>query len=206
MKHKLSAADRVYQALLRQIVSGKRAGGQNLREEALCAELKTSRTPLREALHRLTQEGLVERKPRCGCTVKKFDVQEVRDLFQCRAMLESLALSLGIQAMTRDVLAPVLKQLEAATHDPESDAARAASLDADDLLHQIIVDHCPNKTLAALVRDLQLRTSGFRKDRTYSSADASSITRERQQLVQTILSQKTEKARQLLEKHIEYRG
>ena len=63
MEHKnLSLADQVFERLEGDILSGKYARGQVLTELALCADMGVSRTPIREAAHRLAQEHLVERK------------------------------------------------------------------------------------------------------------------------------------------------
>ena len=90
-----SLSDKVYRRLLGDIVSGKIPAGEKVGEEAAAAKLKVSRTPVREAIHRLTAEGLIERIPRCGCRVKKTNSDYIRNIFECRMLLECHALESG---------------------------------------------------------------------------------------------------------------
>jgi len=77
-----SLSDKVYNRLLADIISGKIAAGDKLGEDAFSARMKVSRTPVREAIHRLTQEGLIERIPRCGCFVKEQDLNQLEEVFE----------------------------------------------------------------------------------------------------------------------------
>jgi DNA-binding GntR family transcriptional regulator len=80
----LAAADELRQRILR----GDYAGGYQLRQDALAAELGISRIPLREALVQLESEGLVKILPHRGAVVSEMSIDEIRELFQLRALLE----------------------------------------------------------------------------------------------------------------------
>ncbi len=78
--------------LIRQaIVEGRVVPGQRLKEEELAHELGISRTPIREALHLLQAEGLVETAPNRGATVRTYDLADLEDMYELRAMLEGQA-------------------------------------------------------------------------------------------------------------------
>lgn len=82
--------------LLRQMVlNGRFTEGERLVEERIAAELGISRTPLREALHRLAQEGILEKRLTGGYILRSLDLQEVEDAFDIRALLESHAAALA---------------------------------------------------------------------------------------------------------------
>lgn len=83
-----SVVDRVYAALRSRILVGEIAHGTRLRQEALAAELGVSRTPLREALRRLTAEGLVEFHPNRGAQVAEVTHAGVRAAYEARLVLE----------------------------------------------------------------------------------------------------------------------
>ena len=90
LRHK-TLHERVYEALLGLIGAGALAPGDQLDEQALAARLGVSRTPLRAAIARLAQEGLVVTLPYRGSFVRRFTVEEIDGLYEVRAALEGLA-------------------------------------------------------------------------------------------------------------------
>ena len=79
--------DRIRQA----IVSGRLAPGARLRETAIAEQMSVSRSPVREALRQLEQEGLVTISPNQGARVRVFVERDIREIFTLRAALETLA-------------------------------------------------------------------------------------------------------------------
>ncbi|MFP4316110.1 MAG: GntR family transcriptional regulator [Desulfovibrionales bacterium] len=79
------------QLLRRMIINGDILPGERLVEEKLAARLGISRTPLREALHRLEQAGILEKLVRGGYVVRPLTVQEVEEAVDVRAVLEGHA-------------------------------------------------------------------------------------------------------------------
>lgn len=88
-------SDVAYDYIRKKIVSGEYSPGSALMTEALSAEIKVSRTPVREALHKLKAEGLVSISPRLGASVKKMDVKEFREMCELRLALEGHAAGLA---------------------------------------------------------------------------------------------------------------
>ncbi|TMV84737.1 GntR family transcriptional regulator, partial [Thioclava sp. BHET1] len=74
-------ADQVHAAILSSIVEGRYRPGDMLNELPISAEFGVSRTPVREALHRLVAEGLVERGPRRALLVRRVPIQALHELF-----------------------------------------------------------------------------------------------------------------------------
>ena len=101
-----SVVDHVYSALRERILSGDLPRGTKLRQASLAEELGVSRTPLREALRRLSTEGLVEFSPNRGATVSELDFGDMRHAWSARVALE-----------------PGAARLAAERRDPESIAA-----------------------------------------------------------------------------------
>lgn len=81
----------VYGALRQQIICWERRPGEALVEESLAREFRVSRTPLREALRRLAEDGLVTYEPHKGARVAKLTAEAVRDTFLVREALEGIA-------------------------------------------------------------------------------------------------------------------
>jgi DNA-binding GntR family transcriptional regulator len=84
-------AVRARDELREAILGGSLPPGSRLRAESLAERLQTSRTPVREALHLLAREGLVEIEPRRGAVVRQFDAADVADLYDVRALIEPYA-------------------------------------------------------------------------------------------------------------------
>ncbi|MFI5716208.1 GntR family transcriptional regulator [Nocardia sp. NPDC051750] len=90
-EEQLSVRERVYRFLRQQIITGEYAGGIRLTEEQIAEELGTSRTPIREALQRLTSEGLVERVRRGQLVVVQFDADVRAELHELRVAFDQVA-------------------------------------------------------------------------------------------------------------------
>lgn len=84
-------------SLRQQILSGTFSGGQRLYEVALAEQLKVSRTPVRAALSKLAEEGLLERLSSGGFRVRRFDLQDVVDTIELRGVLEGMAARLAAE-------------------------------------------------------------------------------------------------------------
>ena len=82
------AAEYAYGEVRRQIITGERAGGDWLREGDLATELGVSRTPIREALQRLTAEGLAQHEPNRGVRVESWTSADLDEIFSLRSILE----------------------------------------------------------------------------------------------------------------------
>jgi DNA-binding GntR family transcriptional regulator len=75
-------------SLSERILSLAYPPGHRLTEEALCAEFKVSRSPVREALGMLVENGLVDKKARHGYSVRRLDLGEINELYDLRLVLE----------------------------------------------------------------------------------------------------------------------
>ncbi len=84
-------ADEVYEQLMSAILSGEIGPDDRLVQEKLAAEMEISRTPVREALMRLEQEGVLTTSPRGGFVLYRISEGEIRELYQARAAVESQA-------------------------------------------------------------------------------------------------------------------
>jgi DNA-binding GntR family transcriptional regulator len=81
----------VYKKLRDDIITGGIAPGSTLREEHIAAQLKVSRTPVREALRKLAEEGFLEYQPHKGARLLAPTAEWVREIFQIREALEGIA-------------------------------------------------------------------------------------------------------------------
>lgn len=110
-------ADAVFDRVRELIVSGDLPLGAPLRQDELAERLGVSRTPLREAIARLAAEGLVVSDPHRAAVVCQPSVDELRETYEIREVLEALAGRFAVERCTRehvDALSAVLDEFESA--------------------------------------------------------------------------------------------
>lgn len=95
----------VYEGLRHEIFSGLRAPGDRLVERQIADHYRVSRVPVREAIHRLGRDGLVELLPSAGARVRDYTVEQVQDFYALRELLEGLAGRLAARRRTTEQLA-----------------------------------------------------------------------------------------------------
>jgi len=101
---KTSLRDRVYRALKEDIVTVRLRPGQQLNPAELARRFGVSKTPVREALHALQREGLIHIIPRAGYFVTPVTIEDVRNIFQLRLILEAASAQLAAQSITEEEL------------------------------------------------------------------------------------------------------
>jgi DNA-binding GntR family transcriptional regulator len=143
----------VYEHLLRQFFSGELAPGTALREGELAAKLGVSRTPIREALGRLSEYGVVESRPNHVAIVRRLGRDELIHLHQVREALEGMAIELACGKLT-DADFARLDALAEAARDPSAPQYFRMSDELDVGLHQLIADRSGNPILAREIRRL----------------------------------------------------
>lgn len=112
LTHKtVSLADQVFEHIEKDILSGEYQRGEIITESKLSAELGVSRTPIREALRRLSQEHLIEESGK-GSVVIGISEKDLDDIFLIRKQLECMAASMAAKNHTPEQLAELKEILE----------------------------------------------------------------------------------------------
>jgi DNA-binding GntR family transcriptional regulator len=144
------------QAVRAMIVDGRLTAGARINEVHLAAALGVSRTPLREALHRLVAEGALVVRPRLGTFVRPLTVDEFQQLYDIRPLLDPEALRLaGIPPRPRIAELDKINRRLAATRDPE------LAITLDDEWHRGLLAGCPNRVLLEMIDHIILRTRRY---------------------------------------------
>nr|WP_255616954.1 GntR family transcriptional regulator [Aurantimonas sp. VKM B-3413] len=148
----MPARDRAYHELKFRILEGRLPPGTTLLEAEVASLLGLSRTPVREALIRLEEEGLVNVRPRHGITVKAQSLDDLSEIYEVFSTLEVKAAALlarrGLNSEESERLASLMSQMERATK--RDDIAGWSQL--DDAFHAELVALCGNARLQATLR------------------------------------------------------
>lgn len=146
--------DSAYATLRDAIVAGTLAPGEQLHDDELCHWLGLSRTPVREALSRLADDGLVESLPQRFTRVTILAAGDAHDAFPLLAMLHSLATELAVPVLGDDDIAALNAAQTAYIRALRArDGTRA--FDADDRFHQIFVTRAANQQLEQMIERLR---------------------------------------------------
>ena len=142
--------------LRNMIVDGRLPAGERINEVHLAQELGVSRTPLREALHRLAHEGALQSVPRIGYSVRPLTVEEFEQTYGIRRLLDLEALRVsGLPSPERlERLTQINQQIEKAR---DADAI----IDLDDEFHLELVAGCENTVLIDLIKQFMHRTRRY---------------------------------------------
>jgi DNA-binding GntR family transcriptional regulator len=156
----LSVSDQIWVELRSKILHRQLAPGTRLVELEIAAQMGTSQAPVREALQRLERDGLVERRPRSGTFVTDVSVDEMREIFIVRSVVEELAIRRFIKRCTP-------AQIEALDRLTERmrGAGRAGDMhtlvDYDMEFHQQIVQWSGHQTLIHAWMPLYMQVERF---------------------------------------------
>jgi DNA-binding GntR family transcriptional regulator len=146
-------AEQAYARLLDAIVDGTLAAGRRVRDQDLAEELGVSRTPVREALRRLEDEGLVETGRNAYTRVAPVRPERLAQTFPVVAALHALGARLGTPALTDDDLAAMQRHDDARTTALRAGAVPAA-IDADDAFHGVVLRAARNGEIERLLARL----------------------------------------------------
>lgn len=157
----LPLRDVVFNTLRKAILTGELKPGERLMEIHLANQLGVSRTPIREAIHKLEQEGLVIMIPRRGAEVAQITEKSLKDVLEVRRALDALCAELACDRITEEgkcELKKACNDFEKAT--ATGDVTTIAA--ADVALHDIIVAATGNKRLIQLVNNLSEQMYRYR--------------------------------------------
>jgi len=148
--------EQVYADLREWIVSGILKPGEKLRDAELAEALGVSRMPVREAIRRLEDEGLVETAANRWTRVSFVDVEGAKRVYPILAKLESLAISLAAPRMGEEELRLMSEANDRLREALESGRGGAAS-EADREFHRIFITSAENPELAGLLEGLKVK-------------------------------------------------
>ena len=198
MLKKRNLSELAYEEIVDRIIRGIFKAGETLQEEKLSAEFEISRTPVREALKKLSSEGFIEQLSR-GFRVAILNRDALKELFECRCALEIQALRNSINLIPETEIDQLLERLELCT---SAKNPKKLALKADHDMHDLIRDYCGNRYLSSLIGQFLLKTAPYRSYRNVSGPSIQKLIEERSAILHAIRKRNFQKASLLLRKHI----
>ncbi|MEA4909608.1 MAG: GntR family transcriptional regulator [Anaerolineaceae bacterium] len=146
-------ASTIYETLKAEIRSGQLSSDTPLREVELAERFGVSRTPIREALHRLSSEKLIRTLPNAGAFVGMFTWEDAREIFAIRQVLEAFAAGLTAQFIPPGSIQHMQDLLEKMSHAVQARAIETYAV-LDEEFHTILNENCNNKNLMQIIDNL----------------------------------------------------
>jgi DNA-binding GntR family transcriptional regulator len=161
----LSLQERTYQAVRGALLKGDYMPGDRIYEGAIAQALGVSRNPVREALRRLQQDGLLEVRPHYGVYVATIPVEEIEDIYRIRGALEATAAALAAERMSdADVaeLREIVAEQQAAAASAEPLPREPVSVVQADRFHHAIHIGARSPRLLTLLEQIYAQVTHFR--------------------------------------------
>lgn len=195
-------SDRLVEVVRDIILSGAISSDEPIRQDALAAQLHVSKIPLREALARLEQDGLVVAYPNRGFFVRPLSPQEAEEIFALRLKLEPDAVAQGAlrasaeeQAVARDALA--LLDADAAAHKPSVGARNRA-------FHVALVAPGAGVITASIIAKLHVLADRYVRKHLEPQTRFVAAEAEHHEILDAWLNRREAKVRKLVGAHIEH--
>ena len=197
-----SKEEEVYRILADEILSGAYERGAALTEMSLSSRLGVSRTPIRAALHRLAEEGLIEFSPNRGAVVVGVTVEDLIDTYKIRIRLEGLAAAMAAERLDEAGKSKLTESVELAEYYmAKGDAEKLKELDST--FHSIIYAATGNRMLTKILSELHRNIKLYRKLSLTVPGRLERSIGEHREILGAILASDAERADALTRVHVE---
>lgn len=193
-----SAADIVYESLRKAIIEGDLAEGENLRQDQIARMFNTSRIPVREALSRLEQNGLITTERYKGAVVAGLSIAEIAEIFEFRALIEPEIIRIAVPHMDRKTLE--LAQRSCDEFGQELRSARWGEINRN--FHYSLYEAARRPYYLQIVRASLDRIDRYLRAQLTLTDGMTRARREHQAILDACLSGDADRASQLTREHI----
>ena len=199
-----NATERAYLYVREQILSGRYAAGSHLKEERIAEEAKVSRTPVREALRRLSNEHLVKFVTNQGAFVISWEEDDVEGIFDIRVMLEGYS---AYRAATR-IDEEGIREMESCADEIEKLCQKhnkenhRKTIEFNHRLHSIIVEAAGSEHLRRMLVSLVEIPMLLKTIDRYSDADVVRSNNHHRELIEAFRARDSDWAKNVMESHL----
>jgi len=198
-KSKISADD-AYRILHARIISGELQPGQKMREVEIAEGLGLSRTPVREAFHRLKSDGLLTQEPNKGAVVRQLDYQSISELYKIREVLEGTAAALAARQISQVELTALygLLDLQDAAKNDVKEASRL-----NKIFHRTLCQSARNRYLIDMIDGLDLSMALLGRSTLGIETRKSEAIEEHREILDAMAAQNYTAAEEAARRHIQ---
>lgn len=200
-KNKGTRRERIYSELVSMIMSGELSMGEAIDEKVLIERLSVSRTPFREAIGTLEKQGLIEIRAYKGFFVRSFSAEEIGDLYDLRAVLESFAVRLAVSRL-RNIDLPVFEAILDGAVNALTRGDMVEYAARDRAFHETIATLSSNHALVDALSRLALQIQMCRVVANQGEDFPQRAAQERDEILDALRKRDAERASALMEKHI----
>jgi len=193
--------DIAYERIKDAIRTGEVHPGQPLTETGLSKMLGISRTPVREALQVLAQEGLVQIIPGRAVTVAAPSISEVMDAIHVRYLLEPEVVRLAAKSLTEEQL-EILREAVRGLEEAAAVDDRVAWSSIDNVFHVTLSNACPNHLLGEFSLQIRNRISYLSTDVEDDTARLATCTAEHRVILEKLAASDADGAKNAMEHHV----
>ena len=191
----------VYEKLKSQIIDFTLKPGQKLQDRQLALKLGVSRTPVREALNRLVQEGFARQTPGQGYFVKEVTIKDIEDLYEVRKALEILAAQMAVRNINNNQIKRLSEILERHKELVQNGSFRSRLLEGADF-HKAIASDSGNHYLFEIISTIFDKISTYRGIGTLTLQRRKIAFQEHEEIFNSLKEKDTRRLNKILEKHI----
>lgn len=197
----VSIAEAVFNTIEQDILDGKIPNGEILTELKLCELLSVSRTPVREALKRLKQEGMIEESGK-GAIVVGITPKDIDDIYNIRLRLEGLAAAMCCENATTEMIEELRETVELQEfYISKGNYENLRNLDSE--FHRKIYEHCGSRTISNILIDLHRKVQRFRLTSLQNAKRADDVIEEHRAILEAIASKNKYLAEKLSTEHVQ---
>ncbi len=198
-----SLSDQVYNLIKMEILNGTIKGGEKISEDRLAEQFGVSRTPIREAMRRLSEYGLVNISPRSHASVIEINEKDARDIAELRVDLESFAIDhIDINSLNSNI--QEISRFAAECNYELSIGERAKSFEIDSLFHIALIKATSNQALIDTYIRLDAKIQLLRIDQNLPETSLSKYMMQHTELIQLIKNDNRLEAKKLIKEHIQH--
>ncbi|MEE1008723.1 MAG: GntR family transcriptional regulator [Agathobacter sp.] len=197
----LPLRDVVFNTLREAILKGELQPGERLMELQLASKLGVSRTPIREAIRMLEQEGLAVTVPRKGAEVAKMTLKDMEDVLEVREALDELAAQIACKKINEEQLSKLrIVRDEFEDSLASNDIKRIAQ--ADVRFHDVIYEATDNSKLVSLLNNLREQIYRYRVEYLKDPKNYPALINEHNEIVKALAERNEEKVTIAMHHHV----
>ncbi len=200
----LSYHEQLHMTIKERIVTGHYEPGERLFEAQLAREFGVSRSPVREAMKTLEQEGLILFDPKKGLSVYKPSIKDVQDIYQCRQVLESLAVSLACEHASEEEIRTAHERVQIAqkVYEENREDSSVQLISLNSKFHDAIIIGSHNTRLHDQLEQMRALTFFYRRMNVEDRMRCREILDQHMEISRHLTNRDQEKAARAMHDHV----